>query len=584
MKNKTFPFAAVFFAATALSGFVGGAGSAWAQTASQITQPNYAPPVIRPVTGGMNLPQTAGNEAPEGAENLKVTPSGLSLSGDVPPGVEAETARIEAGLSGKRVTGADLFAAARDLEQAYARAGYPLVRVSLPPQTITDGAPLKLVITDGTVAGVDTSALPERARRRVEAVMEPLVGQSSLTQADLERRLLLAGDTPGVALRSTLRAGDAPGTAEIVVDGRYDPVTATLGVDNGLDDDLGNYAVNLGVNFNNLLSMGEVGYLMMAGYPGFNDSIFESEPRNRQLVAGFRVPIGINGVWLNVEGVDARTNPVSDFDYTIPDHYQRLSTRLGYNWIRSRNLNTESVLSFDITDEKQTLDVAGEKFDWAEDRLRIVRLAQSVDYYMPSGGFISGDATLSFGIDGLGARQPTLELPMTRAGAEPGFQKFNLSGRFSQQFFGDQLGFSLAAKAQTSFGQAMAASEQMGLGGMNWLSGYGSGDIQSDTGAALRAEFAFPGLVDPFRIGGPVNAALEPYIFGAAGIAGLEEPTALEARTTRATSVGIGVRLGLAEVASISSANLMLEYAHGTASDNNIGTTNRFNFRFESQF
>jgi len=89
--------------------------SAFAQTASQVTQESYAPPVVRAVAGGLSLPASTGAEAPKGAEKLRVTPSGLAVEGGLPE-LGSQTAAIEASLKGRRVTGADLFAASRRLE------------------------------------------------------------------------------------------------------------------------------------------------------------------------------------------------------------------------------------------------------------------------------------------------------------------------------------------------------------------------------------------------------------------------------------------------------------------------------------
>ena len=50
---------------------------------------------------------------------------------------------------GRPVSGADIFAAARALEAAYANAGYVLVRITLPPQKLVNGSKLRLVVVDG---------------------------------------------------------------------------------------------------------------------------------------------------------------------------------------------------------------------------------------------------------------------------------------------------------------------------------------------------------------------------------------------------------------------------------------------------
>ncbi len=572
---------AVCFAS--LVGLFGYSGStAFAQTAGQITQPTYAPSVVRPVSGGIDLPLGGGPEAPAGAEKLSVKISALQVEGST-NGLTSEIAAIEARLKGKRVTGAMLFAAARDLEAAYARAGHLLVRVTLPPQTVRDGMPLKLLVTDGYVEAIDTSALPEKIRERIGAILNPLIGKASVTKQDLERRLLLAGDTPGVVLKSTLKAGDRPGSTIIVVDGTYSPVTTSIATDNGLSDRLGTFATTFGLDVNNVFGLGEIVYARLSGYPGYNGgNLFSSDPRNRQMVLGVNVPLGLDGWWLNLEGVDSRTHPTSDLAYTMRDDFQRFSVRTGYNWLRSRDLNTTSILLFDIADENQKLALGTLTAPFTSDKLRVLRLTQSTDVFLPWGATVSGNATASFGLDAFGARHGTMRLPLSRAGAEPDFAKLDVSGRYNQSFVQGQLALSVAAKAQTSFGDALPASEQFGLGGFDWLSAFDSGTLQGDAGAAIRTELAFPAVLPAIAITPTIGGSAAPYVFAAAGIAKLERPTAVEKGVSRAASFGAGLRFNVSENGGTGGASLALEYAHGEATS--IGSENRFNLRLSAKF
>ncbi|OMP68894.1 ShlB/FhaC/HecB family hemolysin secretion/activation protein, partial [Agrobacterium tumefaciens] len=502
---------------------------AFAQTASQITQESYAPPVVRAVEGGLRLPASSGPDAPKGAERLHVTPSGLAVEGGLPE-LGAKMTAVEASLKGKRGTGADLFAAARQLEEAYSKAGYLLVRVTLPAQTIKDGKPLRLVITNGQVEAIDASYLPPVVRSRVERVLAPLVGRKGITRAELERRLLLAGDTPGVMLKSTLKAGTKPGMTVIVVDGRYDGISTTVTMDNSLAKNLGTYTIGLGADFNSLLGLGEVGYLRLSGYPGVNDDVFSDDPRNRQVIAGFTLPLGTDGAWLNMEGVDSQTHPTSNLAYTMVDHYQRLSTKLGYSWIRARDLDTSSVLSFDTTQETQKLDLGGIRSVFTEDQLRVLRLTQSGDIMTSWGGQLSGSLTASFGINAFGARSATTDLPLSRDGAQPEFRKLEASASYSQSLAADRMRVSVAAKAQTSFGGALASSEQFGLGGFDWLSAFDGGKLEGDAGAAMRTERSFP---VSFNLMPALGSVAAPYVFAAAGLSKLEQPSAVERAITR---------------------------------------------------
>ncbi|WP_281292806.1 POTRA domain-containing protein, partial [Methylobacterium oryzihabitans] len=261
------------------------AGPARAQTASQITPPSFGPPLQRS-GGALAIPDGVGPAAPPGAERLAVRVGRLRVEG-LPPGRGERPAALArdlaARLSGQTVAVADLFAAARDLEQAYAGEGFALVRVVLPAQQLRDGGDVRLLVVDGLVERVDAAALPPEIRGRVEAVLAPLVGRPGLTLAEIERRVLLAGDTPGTVLRSILAAGAQPGATVLVVEARYKPVTGLVSTDNVLAQSLGTYTLGTGLDLNSPTGHGETLYFRASGapYSGGERSFFAQEPRNR---------------------------------------------------------------------------------------------------------------------------------------------------------------------------------------------------------------------------------------------------------------------------------------------------------------
>ncbi len=555
---------------------------AFAQTASQITADSYAPDVIQSSGHGVKIAGGRGQATPAGAENLLVTPSKVIVDGGMHE-LADDTAAIEAQIAGKRVTAADLFKAARDLEAAYARAGFILARVSVPPQIINDGQPLHLKVTHGFIEAVDNSALSDRVGSHVAHLLAPLVGQQDVTREQIERQLMLAGDTPGLMLRSVLKAGKTPGGAIIVVEGKHNLVTSTVMVDNSYSSELGTAHVTYGADLNSPTGHGEVIYARIGGYPGGEGgSIFDHLPRSRQLVAGFSVPLGTHGFWFNMEAVDSRTDATSDQPYRLPDHYQRLAARLGYHWLRSRNANLATQLSFDVTHELQQLEMSGSLSDFSEDRLRVLRLVQQGNIYLSDSSHLSGSMTLSQGLDALGARGGTTSVPLSRDGAAPDFTKLDLEARFQQTFAGGDAAFSLAAKAQYSFGDPLVASEQIGLGGMSMLSAYDSGAMVGDSGLMARGELALPRKLSLFSSYPGLGTEISPYLFGAAGLVSLEQPTAAEEEITRAVSVGAGLRFALARRQSSDAAMLTLEYAHGDASHES--GENRFNISLTGKF
>jgi hypothetical protein len=161
-------------------------------------------------SGGDHCNQSGGTHpAPKRFEPL-VAISNVTVEGGFPE-LEAETEAVTAKLRGRRVTVAEIFAAANAIEQAYAARGYVLVRVAVPPQQLKNGGPLRLVVVDGFVESVDVKGVPERQRALVQARLASLIGKRHVTLAEIERRLILASDIPGLVLSSTIARGTAPG-------------------------------------------------------------------------------------------------------------------------------------------------------------------------------------------------------------------------------------------------------------------------------------------------------------------------------------------------------------------------------------
>ncbi|WP_254633932.1 ShlB/FhaC/HecB family hemolysin secretion/activation protein [Mesorhizobium sp. GbtcB19] len=553
---------------------------AFAQTASQITPPTFRPPP-GPDTAGVSIPESKGLEAPAGAEKLKVKLTGVHIGGGLADMTDA-TRKVTAGLSRRTVTAAEIFAAARQLEAEYAHAGYVLVRVVLPPQKLTDGATLRLVVVDGFLEKIDTGNLPERIRDRVEATLAPLVGQKGIKLSAIERKLLLAGDTPGARLRSTLKAGSARGASVLVIDGKYRPIGGQVGVDNSLSPSLQRWSTGVGIDFNSLLGLGELVYLRAGGYPnGGDQGLFSEDPRNRNYAAGIVLPIGYDGLTLNLEASRTRANPNAEpGSLGFGSEFERYSASLRYPWIRSRALTVSSELSFDAQSDRLNA-VTPISLPIAEDRLRIIRFGTDATWFTPLGGVFVGNVTASFGIDGLGARAATDAtplLPLSRQGADAEFQKLEVSASYSQPL-ADHLGVDLYARAQTSFGKPLLQSEQIGLTGATGLSSFDAGALQGDAGYVVRGELSSPWYL-PFT-GGVIQ--LSPYVFGAVGEVRLEMPTALESASIVGASYGLGIKLCTAFASDPTNTSLTLEWGRQHPDDQR-SDSDRFSLSGAIQF
>jgi hemolysin activation/secretion protein len=545
---------------------------AQAQTASQITPPSFRPDLER--QGGFALSGGQGLATPAGAEKLFVKLSGVQVNGGRAE-LAGATAELERRLIGRSVSGAEIFVAARDLEAAYARAGYVLVRVVLPPQHLVNGARLKLTLVDGFIERIEFKDVPERVRDRIAGLIRPLVGRPGVTLVEMERRVLLAGDTPGVLLRSTLAPGKAAGATVLVIEAKYQPVSAILTFDNTLSKSLGRTTVGTGVDFNSIAGFGEMVYLRANGHPaGGDNGFFDRYPTNRSMAAGVILPLWVDGLTFNAEVTDARTTPAAVAGLQTTDTFQRLSLRLRYSWLRGRAANFNSEVSFDAQDEIQSLFVATDAVPLSEDRLRIVRFTHDGDLFTPWGGVISARATASFGIDALGARTAagaSALLPLSRQGADATFQKLDVMLGYSQALH-EHLTVNLAARAQTSFGQALLRSEQIGIATTTAISALDAGSVVGDQGYVVRGELASPWAIPMADM--PFGLVAAPYVYAAYGRVELLNPTALEASDISATSYGGGLRIGGNVPGQLSNGSLTLEYGRATRSDG-VGASDR---------
>jgi len=410
-------------------------------------------------------------------------------------------------------------------------------------------------------------------------VVAPLVGQRSLTLDAIERRLLIAGDSPGVALRSTLSPGDEPGGTVLVIDARYRAVTGFVAVDNTLANSLGPWTLTFGAEANSLFGLGETTYFRISGHPRGDfapdlGAFLGDNPRVRTVAAGAILPLGANGLTFNLEATSSQTTPKLSDDFQTGSDFERLSFRLAYPVRRSRTLDVDAELVFDATSEDQYVIDEGADTPFAKDRLRVLRFAGDVTWRRANGGVFAAAAVVSFGLDAFGARSSSDGpdgVTLTRAGADPSFQSLAASASYVHSV-ADHLAVSLFARGQTSFGDPLAQSEQIGIASFRELSTFDAGTIGGDAGWLVRGDLLSPWDVETRRF----PLLITPYAFAATGRVKIEEPTALERASLRASSLGVGIELNALIDPDFSQASVTAEFGrafqNGSGPDENRAT------------
>ncbi|WP_299044472.1 ShlB/FhaC/HecB family hemolysin secretion/activation protein [uncultured Tateyamaria sp.] len=565
---------ALAFALAGLAGAVQVAAQTQTPTASQITPDTLQPPLQR-LNGAVVFTGQAGTQAPPGSEAIGITLSAVDLEGGLPQ-LAAENAALEAQLTRGRIPVSELFDATADLEAAYAREGFVLSRVILPQQRLRDGGRLRVVVVNGFIEEIDTSNVPENTRARIDRLTEPLVGKPGLTREELERQLLLAGDTPGTALKSALGPGEDEGGAKILLDPEFRPVTGFVGFGNPNDDDLGEVTFNTGIELNSPFRFGETIYLRASGAP---QSFFGDDPRSRILAGGVVVPLGFTGLSFNAEFTNSRTTPDNPLVPTESE-FDRQSLRLSYPFRRSRDINITGQVALDFQDDEQDFVAGDVSVPIFRDEITVLRLGGFVSYFHENDSVSEGGLTLSRGIDAFGARTAadaaSSGLPLSRAGSDATFTK--LVGFFShRRGLTEDLSLSVAGRFQSSFGDALVNSEQFSMVGAGELSTFDSGTLRGDSGWVIRSELSTQTRV---TLGG-VPILLSPYLFAGIGQVTLEEPTAIEQRRTEGRAYGIGMDIFAQTDSSFRSSSLRIELGRGERDD---GTSDETRFMVSGTF
>ena len=163
---------------------------------------------------------------------------------------DARLRSLVAGYEGRQLTLGDLDELADSISTAYLRAGYPLVRVYVPAQTMADGV-VKLAVVEARYGKVVLDNQSKVKDGPLKATLAPLQSGQPVSNYTLERSLLLLSDIPGAQASSAIQPGDQPGTSDLMVGVTSAPrYTGTLGVDDygneytGRARATGSFAVN----------------------------------------------------------------------------------------------------------------------------------------------------------------------------------------------------------------------------------------------------------------------------------------------------------------------------------------------------
>ncbi len=493
---------------------------------SQIVPRTIAPPP--PQHDDSGLPAREANDPPAVAESIPVTIGDVEIRGAFPELREANET-FSTRVANRTMPLGAVFDAASTLEQAYARQGYVLARVVVPPQRISADAPLCILVIDGFIEAIDLDGVPVRRRDAVDKRLRHLVNRPHLTQVGLERQLLLAGELAGVRLRSALKRGESTGGVILVVEGREERFEGRIDVNNMLPASLGGWQWNASLAANNLLGIGEQAYVVLGSQFRIDNPDFPAAPFS-MIGGGITVPIRADGTSVGMDYLRARTEPkpVAGGLSSI-GKFERATLRISNPLILTRRESLR--FNGSVSWVRQSLHASDFNLDLSRDDYATGTM--SLDWQKSyQRGALAASAGLSWGMIG---REGTLMTPLSRQGAGADFAR--LEGRFrADRAVGHGFGLTLVGRGQSALGKPQLLGEQFSLDGREGVSAFSSGAFNADSGFTLRSEVSY---TLPASIG---SAVASPYLYGAKGRGWLEQATPQERGNFTAASIGAGVR------------------------------------------
>jgi len=405
----------------------------------------------------------------------------------------------------------------------------------LPPQELNDGGVVRLVVVDGFIEAVQINHVPEATHALLAERMASLIDRRHIKLDQIERVLLLAGDMPGLRLKSTLMRGERLGGVLFILEGTQHLVTGGVSLDNGLPASLGTWRYGVNAALNSPFGFGEQFYF--SALTAVNRS-FDSLSPYRVLGVGAVLPLGLDGWILNPEYINSRSQPSPSAAGGVASvgDFQRFALRSSYPLIRTRTETITLNGAYEYISQNVSLPLFNT--DLNNDHYGAMRLGVSFEGSPPAlNAAFQASGTVSQGVGGRdNADALASGIPLSRQGAGPYFTKAvfdtHLTAPLSLGLLLDVFGH-----AQTSFGEPMLVSEQFSIDGPQAVSGYPNGTLSVDEGGSLRAEIARPITVPYF----PALLNLSPYVFAVLGVGQLDDPTASEVARVRADSYGIGL-------------------------------------------
>lgn len=486
-----------------------------------------APP--SPQTRNPELQMESGRREPAAsADTAAVVVNGIQFQGSRSI-AEDELIRVSGFVPGQSYTLGGLRALASSVSAHYRSLGYFLAQAYLHAQDVTDGV-VRFTVVEGQYGQIQLRNRSGLSDAVADRLLNGLRDPPAVSQAALERRLLVLSDLPGVQVKSILTPGTAFGTTDLLVDIQPgQAVSGSVEADNQGNTYTGANRIGASISLQEPTGRGDVATVRVLTS---GDGLNYGRASYQALVGWVNVGLAYTTLQYRLGG---------DFAATQSSGTARIaSLYANYPVIRSRahNLNAQWLL-----DQKEFSDRSevGATANGSDKSAHVGSIGLRGDFRDAAGNG-SGAYSLTWTHGSVSLRDPVARLIDTATAQSQGtFDK--LTYAWNRQ---------LAIRAGTDLvvgvngqwaSKNLDASEKFSLGGPAGVRAYPSGEATGDEGVLLTLET---------RTGAPFLQAYLPgqwqWIgFVDAGITSLNKnPWDTVTSTSRRTLAGAGVGLAYA--------------------------------------
>ena len=414
--------------------------------------------------------------------------------------------------------------------------GYFLAQAYLPQQTIRGGV-VEIAIVEGRVGELELQRRP--ATRLAEWLLAGIVGAhlktgDIITEAGLEKPLLLINDLPTASVTSEIRPSNTVGAADlrVNVDKGAGLVNGFIDFDNHGSRFTGEYRLGASLNVNNPLGIGDQ---LTTRLFGTNEEMFFGR-------MAYLLPVTFYGTRLGVSLAKFEYRLAKDFE-SLNAHGEGLvkSVFAFHPVYRTRNTNLIAQIAYEdkrLLDRIETQNSIEDRF---LDSVKAGFVGDFRDRFF-GGGLNAFSATYTHGDlkiapTDLAARDVD---PVTGPQTLGTFRKWNYDYKRLNRVT-DNASLLIAFSGQQA-SKNLASAERMSLGGPNGVRAYPVGEANGDTGMLLTAEARY--IVPGWKLFEGDVSVWGHYDWGQVDVREKPLPTEVSANKRRLSGAGFGGSLG----------------------------------------